>query len=335
MNAVISTIRNSRKSVVDSRDLVRIVQELRKDLGYQPTASTAEPEPRFELFHAPNSICSQKVRAALAYLGEPYSERTIDLFAGQTYLPSNVRLRMIGCETLNMPLAQIHSGSTAVSNGGCDAAVVPTLVDWDHGLVIVDSKRICLYLDASLGRADRLCPPEFAVEVERELAIVDDLPNYQMLMGPKLAKPSTLATGKSGQGAAFSLAKVKRCERYLDQYRHDPLLERAYRAKRDKEQAAADNLFTPQALERAHDLVISALSGLNERFRDHGGRWIFGDRFTMADLFWGVELLRIENLGASGIWSDGKLHQVEQFFGDVTQLPAIRNAVFDWPDARI
>jgi 2,5-dichlorohydroquinone reductive dechlorinase len=49
-------------------------------------AAGTEP-PRFDLFHAANSICSQKVRCVLAQDHFPYSSRQVNLFLGQTYLP--------------------------------------------------------------------------------------------------------------------------------------------------------------------------------------------------------------------------------------------------------
>ena len=117
-----------------------------------------DASPRFELFNGPNSICSQKVRAVLAQHQIPYLSHSMNMFIGQTYLPQYVRLRMYGCVALGGPLMTVHSGSTSVSNGGCDPAVVPTLVDWQTRQVIVDSKRICLYLDSLVEPTAQMCP---------------------------------------------------------------------------------------------------------------------------------------------------------------------------------
>ncbi len=139
--------------------------------------------PRFALFHAANSICSQKVRAVLAHHALCYRSFSLNIFTGQTYLPDYVRLRMIGCAEAGLPLVAGHSGSTAAGSGGCDPAVAPTLVDLASHEVIVDSKRICLRLDALVPDTQRLRPLSLQQSIDAELEIVDELPNYQLLAG--------------------------------------------------------------------------------------------------------------------------------------------------------
>ena len=186
--------------------LVSIVERASQALG-GGDGGAGDERPRFELFHAANSICSQKVRTVLAQHGLSYASHMVNLFQGQTYLPDYVRLRMVGCETLGGALVAHHSGSTATSAGGCDGAVVPTLVDWRSDEVMVDSKRICLHLDAQVAEADRLRPADLAATIDDELAVVDNLPNYQMLMGRTPSASEAEAT-KGGVGGAFSQRKV-------------------------------------------------------------------------------------------------------------------------------
>lgn len=146
--------------------LQSIVADLRDDLSSEDTVLHADGSrrPRFEVFHGANSICSQKVRTVLAHHQIAYLSHPLSLYGGQTYIPNHVRLRMIGCDALGMPLMTTHEGSTSVTAGGCDPAVVPTLIDWETEKVIVDSKRICLYLDEQVPLSQRLCP---AVSRER------------------------------------------------------------------------------------------------------------------------------------------------------------------------
>ena len=72
-----------------------------------------------ELYHARNSVCSQKVRLCLAEIGLPWEGRLLDLMAGDQYAPEYLALN--------------------------PEAVVPTLVD--DGRVVVESSLICEYLD--------------------------------------------------------------------------------------------------------------------------------------------------------------------------------------------
>lgn len=286
--------------------------------------------PRYELFHAANSICSQKVRCVLAQHRLPYASHSINMFIGQTYLPEYVRLRMIGCEDHGGALVARHSGSTSAAEG-CDGVVVPTLIDRQASRVIVDSKRICLHLDMQMAEEERLRPQSLADAIDAELGIVDTLPNYQMLMGRKPGAGEDVT--KKFTGPAFSEQKVAWCDRYLETHRDEPSLVRAYSAKRAKELSAATALFSPEAMQAAYDRAHGALDALERKLAQSDGAWLFGDTVTMADLFWGIELLRMKNTGFAPYWQDGRLPEVERFIGAASALPSIRTAVVEWPGA--
>ena len=75
-----------------------LAEDLSAALGSGEVIGPALPQetPRFALYHAANSICSQKVRVVLAQLQLSYSSHALNIFAGETYLPSYVRLRLLG-----------------------------------------------------------------------------------------------------------------------------------------------------------------------------------------------------------------------------------------------
>ena len=286
--------------------------------------------PCFELFHAANSICSHKVRAVLAHHDVPWAGHSLDIFKGETYLPGYVRLRMLGCAHYGGALVAWHSGSTATSAGGCDGAVVPTLVDWESSSVIVDSMRICRHLDDKIGFEQRLRPPALSGAIDAELGIVDNLPNYQMLMGRNSGEGKAGAT-RSGIGSILSERKVAWCDLYLAAYPDDAPLVAAYTAKRAKELSAVDELFSAEAMRNAYARAKRALIDLDDRLHDRSSVWLFGERVTMADLFWGIELLRMDNVGAAHLWN--ALPHVARYAEATWNLPAIRSAIIDWPDA--
>ena len=289
-------------------------------------AQGADPEPMLRLFHAPNSICSQKVRAVLHHLDIPYWSHLLNIFAGDTYDPAYVRVRMSGCSAAGLPLADRHLGTTSVASGGCDACVVPTLVESATGAVTVDSLRICLSLDA--GQPDRpsLVPPDLVDRIMAELAVVDELPNYQNL--------AVRVIGKSAPRNAFAQSKVARCDRLLADHGADPVLRAAYEAKRSKEHMAAERLFDVASVEQAKQAVGDALTGLETRL-DNAGPWLFGERVTMADLFWGAELIRAEDVGQAHFWAGTNLPRVAGYFRHLCTLPALRAAIIDFPAARL
>ena len=297
------------------------------DSARVPIGESEAGAPRFALFHAANSICSQKVRAVLAHHELAYVSHPLNLFAGQTYLPDYVRLRMIGCERHGGALVAHHNGSTAASDG-CDGVVVPTLVDFETGEVIVDSKRICLTLDELAPEARRLRPDALGATIDAELTIVDAMPNYQMLMG-RMAASDTSGLAKQ---ATFSERKVAWCDRYLEECAGEAPLFAAYTAKRAKELSAATGLFSEEAMQAATAKVEAALGGLEARLARRSPPFV-SDQPTMADLFWEIELLRIENLGHAAMWIDGRLPGVEAYFAAQRALPCIRTAILDWPGA--
>lgn len=293
------------------------------------TASRA----RFELFHAPNSICSQKVRSVLAHHDMAYLSSSMSIVAGETYLPPYVRLRMLACDPSGLPLVSQHSGSTAVASGGCDPAVVPTLVDWTAGTVVIDSKRICTYLDDLADPAARLRPEGLADAIDQELGLVDGLPNYQMLVGRTPDAQRYGASPRAGTGVDFAMNKVARCDRYLAEFAGDETLQRGYRAKRAKEHDAAEQLFSAEAMLRAYETAEAACELLDRTLAQRASPWLFGEALTMADLFWAIELLRMQNLGADRFWTGGLRPHVAGYVDRCGRIPAVRKAVLEWHGA--
>lgn len=316
------------------RTLVGEARQAMNSEGEQMGPATTEAT-RFELFSAANSICSQKVRAVLAHHGLPYRSHSVDLFGGQTYLPAYVRLRILGCDDIGAALVSRHSGSTSVSfGGGCDAAVVPTLIDWQTHEIVVDSKRICNHIDNTQPDASTpLRPAPLAAYIDEEIDIIDNLPNYQMLSGlpPKEDQRPDALRGKTG--VAFAMGKVARCDHYLAAYADDEALVRAYTAKRAKELDAAQQLFSLDAMHLAYQKAEAACDALEKKLNTASTEWLFSDQITMADLYWGIELTRMQNLGADTFWAGGVRPAVAQFAQRTRSLSAIRQAVINWPGA--
>jgi 2,5-dichlorohydroquinone reductive dechlorinase len=289
-----------------------------------------KPAHMYHLYHAPASICSQKVRAVLAQTGQSYISHQFDIPQGDSYEPEYVRIRLRGCQEAGIPLSRAHLGSTSATRTGCDACVVPTLVTGDEKEVLVDSVRICLEIDRRNEAApEALRPADLAMEIDEQLSIVDDISNYQFL--PVVVA----AAGASGKAnSAFASAKVARCERLLAEHAGDAELILAYSAKRDKERVAAESLFDDEALQKAECNIVVSLQNLETKLAGNKGRYIFGDRVTLADLFWGVELVRLHDTGFDRYWVDGKMPFVARYHDNLCKEAAIAHAVLDWPGAR-
>lgn len=316
-----------------NKELGQLIQRAANAMSAEQTivGGLASDTPRFALFHAAASICSQKVRCVLAYHRIPYSSHLVDIFAGETYQPDYIRLRMLGCIAQGGALASHHSGSTAARSEGFDGAVVPTLVDLTGGQIVVDSRAICTWLDTLAIRGQSLRPPLLATAIDRELAIVDELPNYQLLMGRSQSADGSLPDEEAM--AAFSRRKVGMCDELIARYPDDPAIVAACSAKRAKELSAAEQLFTSEAMERARWAIEAALIRLDGALANSLGPFLFGAAPTLADLMWAIEIIRIKDVGQVRIWGDEYLPHIAAFEMAASSLPAIRAAVLDWPGA--
>jgi glutathione S-transferase len=283
--------------------------------------------PRWHLYHAASSICSQKVRATLAATRQSYISHPLDLLKGDSYDAVYVRVRAETCRRAGIEFVQSHSGTTSVATSGCDACVVPTVVDGSTNEIIVDSRHICVELDRrNTAAPSTLLPSNLRGAIEAELATVDNMPNYQLLAST-FGKPSEEAPNNF-----FAKAKVARCEKLLEVYKNDPLLRTAYESKLKKEQAAVERLFDTASLEDAKSRTVETFHALNRRLEANSGPYLFGSNVTLADLFWGVELIRAEDLGLASIWN--KLPCLDSYYRSLCQLPALRHAVLNCEGAR-
>ena len=279
------------------------------------------------LYHAANSICSQKVRAVLAAQDQPYASHLMQIFKGDTYDPAYVRVRMTGGRAAGLRMVEDHPGSTSVGATGFDACVVPTVYDAATGEILVDSRHICIELDRRAGGA--LMPDDLRERIHAQIDLIDNLPNYQLL-AVAIGKPSADAPDN-----AFAASKVARCDALLAEHGDDPVLREGYEAKRRKEQDAAGRLFGADAMARAAEAIAQAVRDLDASLAASGGPFLFGDRLTLADLFWGVELIRADDLGLARIWADGALPAVEAYYRTLAAHPTMQHAVADWPGARL
>ncbi|NIB43388.1 glutathione S-transferase domain-containing protein [Pseudomaricurvus alkylphenolicus] len=302
-----------------------------KTRGTGSAAATNQPSP-LHLFHAANSICSQKVRTVLCALQQPYISHQMNIFAGDTYHPHYVRLRAHACQSLGYRLADQHTGSTSVLNTGCDACVVPTLLDASSERVLIDSRRICMALiERAPIYAERLLPSDHTEAISLELDVIDDFPNYPIL-AHKIDRDS--GAGDSSYNV-FSMKKVERCETLMQEYADEPLLSAAYRAKRDKEKSAAYELFDDASMGQTMEKIAAILTGLNARLSSSRHQFLFADSPTLADYFWGLELMRLDDLNMSALWQNDDDEGLQRYYRRLGELPALDQAVTQWPGARL
>lgn len=270
--------------------------------------------PRFELFHAASSLCSQKVRTvlnekALSYRSNDMrilgSMEPTGLVPAEHYSPAYIRLRLIAATELGGKFVSGYSGRTSVETEGFDPCVVPLLVDYQDGRVVADSQRICCYLDAVDRQAVQLIPdePQAREEVMRQVGIVDRIPNGALLYGfhPDAdLRPDAL---KMVMRTVYHY-KIVALERLISDNAGDPALVNAYRAKIAKEIGGKQVCHDPEFQRAARRRADQLLENLEHDLRKGTFGCINGHPFSLADVLWGVNLVRINYLGLSSLWDE-------------------------------
>ena len=299
-----------------------------KQVGVQSAAG-----PRFELFHAAMSICSQKVRAVLAQKAAAYASHDMLIICmrgkdglltpAENYHPDYVRLRMVGNVGLGRGLVTGYVGVSSVASQGFDPCVVPTLVDHEKARVIVDSVAICRYIDAETVPANALIPADAALarRMTRQIEIVDATPHPAMLYGFHPEEDHRPDLLKHIMTTVYD-DKVEALDWLIEQNRDDAELVLAYQAKIAKE-SGGKSVSRDGAFQRTARLKVQGvLQGLEADLRENGGDWLCGPSLTLADLFWGVSLIRLTYLGQGRLWSE--LPTVAAYFNRLRALPSLR-----------
>jgi len=247
-----------------------------------------------------------------------------DIIPAQNYLPDYVRLRLFSHDRLVGRFAASYSGVTSVETEGLDACVVPTLVDHANGDVIVDSSRICQYIEKQFPSSAPLIPKN-AAEAERvshQMSIVDKTPHAALLYGfhpdddhrPELIKEIMETVYDNKIAALELLARGNE---------HDARLVDAYRAKIAKESGGKVASRDPHFQRATRIKAVHIIAELNTRLTSHVGDWVCGRDFSMADLFWGVSLIRMKYLGLEKLWGD--YPRVHEYLERLSQRPSLQS----------
>jgi glutathione S-transferase len=295
-----------------------------------------QANPRFELFHAASSLCSQKVRTVLSEKRLSYRSNEMlilgsmgrdGLIPAEHYSPAYVRLRLIAVRDSGLDFVSGYSGRTSVQTEGFDPCVVPLLVDHQSGRVVADSQQICSYLDAVSRQPIQLVPddPEARSEVMRQVGIVDRIPNGALLYGFHPDADRRPGALKLAMETVYDV-KLMALEALIAANAGDPALVAAYRAKIVKESAGSKVRHDPAFQRAARDRLGESLRDLERDLAAGTFSCLNGNPFSLADAFWGVNLIRVNYLGLSSMWSG--LPHVQRYFEALARRPSLcREAV--------
>jgi len=325
---------------VDNANLVETIEQL-KHMTALVRAGMLDPQrstlvgdaqsPRFELFHAASSLCSQKVRTVLHEKRLSYRSNDMiilcsmgadGVMAAEHYNPAYVRLRLIAGKDMGQALVSGYSGRTSVETEGFDPCAVPLLIDYVAGRVIADSKRICCYLDEVSTEPLQLLPAaaQARAEVMRQVSIVDRLPNAALLYGFHPDADHRPESLKSVMETVYDY-KVMALQALAEANAGDAELVGAYRAKIAKESGGKkvchDAAFQRAVRQDAREILMA----LDQALGAQSSPYLNGHAFSLADVAWGVNLIRMAYLGLASLWDDQ--HNVTRYFQALTQRPSL------------
>ena len=300
----------------------------------KPIGTVRGTEPRFELYHAAPSLCSMKVRTVLAEKNIPYVSHDLNLPVRkdyvECYLPDYVRMRLLGAP--DAEFARGYTGQSSVTTEGFDPCVVPTLVDHEKERVVIDSSRICTYLDER-SSGSKLVPDELADQINDQISLVDQAPHVASLYGAHPdhdPRPKGLKENISGVHAK----KIVQLKELREQAKDEQALVEAYDAKIAKESAAGEFVFKPDEMRAAHNAMDAHVGELERQLSSHAGDWVMGDAYTMADILWTTSIYRMKWLGLGGAWEGNDARpRVNQYIDKAFERPGFRSGVPEWPGA--
>ena len=295
-----------------------------------------DEQPQYELYHNVGSVCSQKVRCVLAELAVPYVSHDIPIVTEDwaTYRPDYVKLRIAGSR--GQEFVSGHTGSSSASKHGFDPTVVPTFIDRAAENIVIDSQRICRYIDSQIGQST-LRPAALAAVIDEQTAIVDDIPNIALAFGTHPGvdpRPQNIRMYSDGAMPR----KIKALKKVREIYSSDETIVRAVDAKIVKEQAAIDFLNDADFMSGVLARTAGCIATLESTLDSANTGWLCSDTYTMADLFWGINLYRLKALGMGYLWDpeayphEGAVYRpnVRAYAERLAERPSFRHAVVDW-----
>ena len=186
-----------------------------------------------------------------------------------------------------------YTGRSSTESEGSTRALCSTLVDHETGRVLVNSKRMCMYLDGEVDRGTQLVPPDIAAEVIRNKSTSSTGRRTWPCSGRHPGNDPRPAFVRHDMPGVHDLSAKLRDN--MAQAGDDPLLIKAYESKIAKESAAKRFVRTSKTC--AARLRSSATSSRNwtetlpatgadlaVRLAVHAGRRVLGGELVSYEL---------------------------------------------------
>ena len=283
--------------------------ETTKPLTNLPNAHA--PQTGVHLYEFPASFYSCEARLVLEEKGIEYEEHDICIIAGifDQYEPEYVRI-----------------------NSRC---VVPTLVV--NGKVTSDAHNIVLNADAFFPQTVKLYPTDETRALVKEqfdlaCSIFVEALTYGEIEGvPKLP---WMMRGmlKSNHGKKYKALTAK-----LEEHSDDPYLKACYEGKLAILTKQIEILNDEKQLTDIVDATKIIMGKLNDQLTSgpakDGTSWLCGKDYTIADMQWGLNLVRLHNRGYDDLmW--GEYPAIKNYCERLMSRPSIQKAVISYQKGR-
>ena len=264
------------------------------------------PQTGIHLFHFSQSLCSMKVRQALAENAVQWTSHHVLLPAYQQYEPDYVRI-----------------------NPRC---VVPTLVC--DGKVTTDSLNILHLIISKLSNSDISQKPsdhEFEA-ISSWLNKADSLPIEAFTYGDNRGMNKSFLFKKAADDGKGHEFKANLLRKLVKRHENEKQLYDAYRSKLNIVENTLKVIQTPSRMNTLYDSADFTLTELEAQllsgpFKKNG--WLASQKFSLADIVWGVVLYRLQKLGLEPLlWSNKTI--IGQYCEKLFARESFKRGILDW-----
>ena len=247
------------------------------------------------------SLCSQKVRVALAEKQLPYVSHHI-------YICDVAQ----NCQNLSPDYLKINP-----------KGIVPTLVH--NGESHFDAHRIIKYLDQTFpDHGEKIWPSD-----PKEAEFAEYWFEHGML-------PNQRSEGRNFASAIATvtlplLAHMLRrqpLDLVVERYKKHPLPERGAMFTSLR---TGDQTTLPAILDAALDLIAEGLINIEKQLKDNDGPYVLGD-FSIVDITMMACFHRLEDVRLDVVFGHPSLSALNQYWSRLQQRPSYKTAITDWHD---
>lgn len=249
-----------------------------------------------ELYHFPDSLCSQKVRIALAEKGLEWKSHIVNLLTFENLQPNYIRINPKG--------------------------VVPTLIH--DGKVICNSAIILNYLDQNFPETS-LTPTEPALKekMNQWIGLQDSFPMRELIYG-NLKGIDGFVARRSVRMKQDIITKLMR---------EHPDLHNQYASKLKDVKDWNFTVLDKAKIESINQKMNPILDQLENEVSQ--SMWLCGDKYSLADVVWTAVLYYLEQLKIDDLAINQNRKSLSLYIERLKARPSFKLAIKDYLDSKV